>query len=95
MNTYYVYILTSKRNGTLYIGVTNNLIKRVYEHKNDIINGFTKKYHVHKLVYYEQTNDINSAIQREKQLKKWRRQWKIDLIEKNNPNWDDLYKVLV
>jgi len=95
MNTYYVYILTSKRNGTLYIGVTNNLIKRVYEHKNDIINGFTKKYHVHKLVYYEQTNDINSAIQREKQLKKWRRQWKIDLIEKNNPNWNDLYKVLV
>jgi putative endonuclease len=60
-----------------------------------MIDSFTKKYHVHKLVYYEQTDDINSAIQREKQLKKWRRQWKIDLIEKNNPNWDDLYKVLI
>ncbi|MEA1994830.1 MAG: GIY-YIG nuclease family protein [Campylobacterota bacterium] len=95
MNTYYVYILASKKNGTLYIGVTDNLIRRVYEHKNDIVDGFTKKYHVHKLVYYEQTNDINSAIQREKQLKKWRRQWKIDLIEKNNPNWDDFYKALV
>ncbi len=95
MNTYYVYILASKKNGTLYIGVTDNLIRRVYEHKNDIIDGFTKKYHVHKLVYYEQTNDINSAIQREKQLKKWRRQWKIDLIEKNNPNWDDIYKATV
>ena len=95
MNTYYVYILASKRNGSLYIGVTNNLIGRVYEHKNDMIDGFTKKYRVHKLVYYEQTNDINSAIQREKQLKKWRRQWKIDLIEKNNPNWDDIYKAMV
>ena len=95
MNTYYVYILASKKNGTLYIGVTDNLIRRVYEHKNGIVDGFTKKYHVHKLVYYEQTNDINSAIQREKQLKKWRRQWKIELIEKNNPNWDDLYKMLV
>ena len=95
MNTYYVYILASKRNGTLYTGITNNLIRRVYEHKNDMIDSFTKKYHVHKLVYYEQTDDINSAIQREKQLKKWRRQWKIDLIEKNNPNWDDLYKVLI
>ena len=95
MNTYYVYILASKKNGTLYIGVTDNLIRRVYEHKNGIVDSFTKKYHVHKLVYYEQTNDINSAIQREKQLKKWRRQWKIELIEKNNPNWDDLYKMLV
>ncbi len=95
MNNYYVYILASKRNGTLYTGITNNLIRRVYEHKNDMIDSFTKKYHVHKLVYYEQTDDINSAIQREKQLKKWRRQWKIDLIEKNNPNWDDLYKVLI
>ena len=95
MNTYYVYILASKKNDTLYIGVTDNLIRRVYEHKNDLIDGFTKKYNVHKLVYYEQTNDINSAIQREKQLKKWHRQWKIDLIKKNNPNWDDFYKALV
>ena len=91
---YYVYILASKRNGTLYIGVTNNLIKRVYEHKNNLADGFTKKYSVHSLVYYEETIDINSAIEREKRLKKWNRKWKIDLIEKLNPNWDDLYKNL-
>jgi putative endonuclease len=91
MNTYFVYIMASKRNGTLYVGVTNNLIKRVYEHRTDIIQGFTKKYSIHKLVYYEDTNDIYSAIQREKSLKKWNRKWKIKLIEKFNPNWDDLY----
>jgi len=88
---YYVYIMASKKNGTLYIGVTNNLIKRVYEHKNDLVEGFTKKYCVHNLVYYEQTEDIKSAIQREKNLKKWKRQWRIELIEKMNPNWNDLY----
>ena len=86
MKTYYVYILASKRNGTLYIGVTNNLIRRVYEHKNDLINGFTKKYKVHMLVYYEHANDIYSAIQREKSLKKWERKWKIELIETMNPD---------
>lgn len=91
MNTFYVYILASKRNGTLYIGVTNNIIRRVFEHKNDLIDGFTKKYGVHRLVYYEQTEDIRSAIQREKRLKKWNRQWKIKLIEKHNPDWKDLY----
>jgi putative endonuclease len=91
MNTYFVYMMASKRNGTLYVGLTNNLIKRVYEHRTDIIQGFTKKYSIHKLVYYEQTNDIYSAIQREKSLKKWNRKWKIKLIEKFNPNWDDLY----
>jgi putative endonuclease len=92
---YYVYILASKRNGTLYIGVTNDLIKRVYEHKNNLINGFTQKHNVHQLVYYEQTSDVESAIQREKQLKKWNRKWKLGLIEKKNPNWNDLYEQLV
>ena len=88
---YSVYILASKRNGTLYIGVTANLIKRVYEHKNHLVDGFTKKYNVHNLVYYETTEDISSAIRREKQIKKWKRKWKIELIEKKNPNWRDLY----
>jgi len=90
-NQYYIYILANKRNGTLYIGVTSNLVKRVYEHKNNIIDGFTKKYSIHKLVYYEITDDIESAIRREKQLKKWNRKWKMNLIEKNNPEWKDLY----
>ncbi len=92
---YYVYILASKRNGTLYIGVTNDLVKRVYQHKNELVDGFSKKYHIHNLVYYEQTNDIESAIKREKQLKSWRRLYKLDLIEKDNPNWIDLYDGLV
>ncbi len=95
MKNYYVYILASKRNGTLYIGMTNDLIRRVNEHKNDLIEGFTKKYGVHKLVYFEQTSDIESAIQREKRLKKWNRQWKLDLIEKENPEWKDLYDGLL
>ena len=95
MLNYYVYILASRRNGTLYIGVTNDLIRRVYEHKNGLIRGFTKRYNVHNLVYYEQTNDINSAINREKQLKKWYRKWKIELIERNNPDWNDLYDEIV
>ena len=94
MNHYYVYILASQRNGTLYIGVTNDLRKRVYEHKNDLVEGFTKKYQVHKLVYFEETFDIESAIKREKQLKAWKRKWKLELIEKSNPNWDDLYDKL-
>jgi len=85
MRQYYVYILASKRNGTLYIGVTNNLLKRVYEHRNDFVDGFTKKYHVHNLVYYEVYSDIHDAINREKRMKKWKRQWKIELIEKTNP----------
>lgn len=90
-NQYYVCILASKRNGTLYIGVTSNLIKRIYEHKNNFIEGFTKKYNIHNLVYYEMTEDVTSAIEREKQLKKWKRNWKIELIEKKNPEWKDLY----
>lgn len=95
MNSYYVYILASRKNGTLYIGVTDNLIKRVYEHKRDLVHGFTKMYQVHELVYFEQTSDINSAIQREKQMKKWKREWKIRLIEKENPEWKDLYKEIL
>jgi putative endonuclease len=91
MKQYYTYLLASRRNGTLYIGVTDDLVKRVWQHKNNIIEGFTKRYHVHKLVYYETTEDINSAIIREKRLKKWNRQWKMELIEKNNPEWRDLY----
>jgi len=92
---YYVYILANKKNGTLYIGVTNNLLKRIYEHKNDFVEGFTKKYQVHLLVYYEQINEIAAAITREKQLKKWKRQWKIRLIKEMNKDWNDLYGDLI
>ncbi|MBM3256672.1 MAG: GIY-YIG nuclease family protein [Candidatus Moranbacteria bacterium] len=87
---YYIYILASKKNGTLYIGVTNNLERRMYEHKNEVIKGFTKKYDVKNLVYYEETDDVSIAITREKQLKKWNREWKLKLIEKENPGWKDL-----
>ncbi len=91
MNSYYVYILASKRNGTLYIGVTNDLIRRIQEHKNGEIKGFTEKYKVNQLMYYEDTNDVTVAIAREKQLKAWHRAWKLKLIEKDNPEWRDLY----
>ncbi len=91
MKNYYIYILASKKNGTLYIGVTSDLIRRVQEHKAKIADGFTKKYNVDKLMYYEQTENVNSALDREKSLKKWKRDWKIRLIEEENPNWDDLY----
>ncbi|MST04314.1 MAG: GIY-YIG nuclease family protein [Candidatus Pacebacteria bacterium] len=91
---YYVYILASKRNGTLYIGVTNDLKRRIYEHKEKIIPGFTKKYNIRRLVYFNTTNDVNSAIMREKQIKKWNRAWKLDLIESQNPEWKDLYEEL-
>ena len=90
MKDYFVYILASQRNGTLYIGVTNNLERRIIEHKNNLVEGFTKKYNIHKLVYCEQIGDINLAIMREKQLKRWNREWKLRLIEKENPNWLDL-----
>ncbi|MFH1867206.1 MAG: GIY-YIG nuclease family protein [Patescibacteria group bacterium] len=89
--SYYVYILASRRNGTLYIGVTNNLERRVYEHKHNIIPGFTSKYGVYHLVYYEESSDVQSALKREKQLKKWNRVWKLKLIEQSNPSWRDLY----
>jgi putative endonuclease len=88
---YYVYILASKIGGTLYIGVTNDLVRRVYEHREELASGFTKKYEVHRLVYFEQHSDIEAAIRREKRLKKWNRRWKIQLIEEANPNWIDLY----
>jgi putative endonuclease len=91
MNQSYIYILSSKRNGTLYVGVTSDLIKRIYEHKQDLINGFTKQYQVHMLVYYEVHNDMVEAITREKQIKKWNRQWKLRLVEEMNPDWNDLY----
>jgi len=89
-----IYILASKRNGTLYIGVTSDLAKRVWEHKNHFVEGFTKKHGVDKLVYYETHETAQSAIAREKKLKKWNRAWKIRLIEKNNPDWHDLYAKL-
>ena len=95
MKNYYVYILTNKPRGTLYIGMTNNLVRRGYEHRNGLADGFTKKYNLKMLVYFEVFNRVEDAILREKRLKKWNRQWKIDLIEKLNPNWDDLYEKLV
>jgi len=86
-----VYILASQKNGTLYIGVTSDLIKRIWEHRNNFVEGFTKKYNVSQLVYFEQYQDMMTAITREKQLKKWNRSWKLALIEKENPNWHDLF----
>lgn len=90
-----VYILASKRNGTLYTGVTSDLVKRIWEHKNDLIEGFTKKYAVHNLVFFEQHEDMIFAIAREKQIKKWNRSWKLRLIEELNPEWMDLYEGLL
>lgn len=95
MKIYYVYILASSFRGTLYIGITSNLVKRVYEHKHDLVEGFTKRYKVHDLVYYEHTTDVNIALQREKRMKKWNRAWKLELIEKSNPEWRDLYWELI
>ena len=90
-----VYLLASKRNGTLYIGVTSNLPARIWQHKNDRIDGFTRKYRVHRLVYFELHEEMTTAIRRKKQLKKWRRAWKIELIEKDNPQWRDLYEEIL
>ena len=86
-----VYILASKRNGTLYIGVTSDLVKRIWQHKNKVVSGFTEVHQANRLVYFEQLDDIYAALTREKQLKTWNRAWKIKLIEKTNPNWNDLY----
>ena len=91
----YVYIVANKSNTSLYIGVTSNLIKRVWQHKNHVVEGFTDKYNVNKLVYYEIWQDELGAIKREKQLKNWHRQWKINLIQKDNPKWLDLYDKLL
>lgn len=92
--TYYVYMLASRKHGTLYVRVTNDLIRRVHEHKSGTVEGFTRKYHVHSLVYFEQTDTVEAAIQREKHMKKWNRAWKIELIEKENPEREDLYPML-
>jgi len=88
---FYVYMLASKLNGTLYIGRTSNLVQRIWQHKNKMLEGFTRKYNVNKLVYYEVHPNAESAITREKQMKKWRRSWKIRLIKEKNPDWKDLY----
>lgn len=91
----YVYILTNKRNGTLYTGITSNLTQRVWQHKQHLVQGFTKKYDTTMLVYFEQHSEIKEAILREKQIKTWQRQWKINLIEKDNPEWVDLYNSII
>ena len=95
MKSPYVYILTNNPKGTLYIGVTSNLVQRVWQHKNDLVEGFTKQYGVHRLVWYELHETMESAIAREKALKKWNRAWKIELIEKTNPKWTDLYYEII
>ncbi len=93
--TYFVYILSSKPRGTLYVGVTNNLIRRVFEHKNKLIEGFTEQYDVNLLVWYESSESIESAIAYEKKLKRWRREWKIEMIEEQNPEWVHLYQQII
>jgi len=90
-----VYILASKRNGTLYVGVTSDLVKRVWQHRNNVVEGFTSRYGVHRLVYFEMYDDMEQAILREKRIKKWNRAWKIELIERHNPEWKDLWETLV
>jgi putative endonuclease len=91
---YYVYILASDLGGTLYVGVTNNLLRRIYEHRQGTVSGFTARYDVHRLVYFDVFESAEAAIRREKQIKKWKRAWKIRLIEESNPNWDNLYEKL-
>jgi len=92
---YYVYLMASGKNGTLYVGVTNDLVRRVYEHRTNVVDGFTRQYDVHHLVWFEATDDITTAIRREKQLKNWKRDWKIALIEQTNPECLDLYDSLL
>jgi len=94
MKQFYIYILTNKKYGVLYIGVTNNLERRIYEHKNKLVDGFTKKYNLDKLVHFEETESVRAAIEREKQLKKWNRRWKLNLINRDNPEWEDLAEKL-
>ncbi|MDP3169332.1 MAG: GIY-YIG nuclease family protein [Polaromonas sp.] len=92
---YFVYLMASGKNGTLYVGVTNDLVRRVYEHKNGVVAGFTSRYAVHQLVWFESTPSIEAAITREKQIKNWKREWKVALIERANPMWLDLYDGLL
>ena len=94
MKNYYIYIITNKKEGVLYSGITSDLIKRIYQHKNKVVDGFSKKYNLHKLVYFEVYDDPENAIKREKRLKKYRRSDKIKLIREQNKNWDDLYDVI-
>jgi putative endonuclease len=93
-HNYFVYLLASRRNGTLYCGVTGNLSRRIYTHREDLLDGFTRRYGIHRLVWFEWTDNVESAILREKQIKKWNRAWKVRLIEEANPNWTDLYPTL-
>jgi putative endonuclease len=95
MKDYYIYIMANQKNGTLYLGMTNDLIRRAYEHKEGIFDGFTKRYKIHRLVYFEHTHDVYAALGREKQIKNWKREWKVRLIEKSNPEWIDLYDSLL
>lgn len=95
LNNYYVYILSNKNNTVLYIGVSNNLVRRMWEHKNKMFEGFTAKYNVDKLVYYEVCYDVNDAIHREKQIKNWHKEWKTNLIKSVNPEFKDLYKEII
>ena len=90
-----VYILANKRNGTLYVGVTSDLIKRIWQHKNNVVKGFTERYSIHQLVRYELHETMESAIRKEKMLKNWKRDWKLELIERSNPNWQDLYGTII
>ena len=90
-----VYILANKRNGTLYVGVTSDLIKRIWQHKNNVVKGFTERYSIHQLVWYELHETMESAIGKEKMLKNWKRVWKLELIERSNPNWQDLYGTII
>ena len=92
--TYFVYLLASRRNGTLYVGVTNDLVRRLWEHKQKVVPGFTKTHDIDRLVWFEVHNSIEAAITREKQIKRWKRDWKIDLFQDSNPRWDDLYPAI-
>jgi len=93
--SYFIYLLASGKKGTLYVGVTNNLVRRVFKHRTQVVEGFTQRYNVHHLVWFETTDSIEAAIGREKQLKNWKRAWKVALIEKSNPDWRDLYESLL
>lgn len=90
MKTYFVYILASKKNGTLYVGMTSNLVQRIYQHKQKMVKGFSADHNVTKLVWFDSTNDVNEAVNKEQQMKKWKREWKLNLIEEDNPDWEDL-----
>ena len=90
-----VYILANQRNGTMYVGVTGDLIRRIHEHKSGLVTGFSQRYQTHKLVYFEQHDTMDNAITREKQIKKWNRKWKLEMIEANNPEWEDLYESIL